>query len=168
MRARSRLVNGEGRVSQFRLCTQVQATRLIFVCLSARMMRHPLDSHTESGHPPLHRHLLLMLGVSVRLTAVLFGAGTTRRCVRTAATRAWSSSSSPHPPTTLYAIPKKSGDFFRVGIFLGFVRRPGTTRRRAPRGAHVRGAERNRIDRRSRTNLPLSFRHTPAATSRCV
>ena len=49
---------------------------------------------------------------------------------------------------------KKSGNIFRVGIFLDFVRL--TTR--APHGAHVRRAERNRIDCRSHIILPLFFR----------
>ena len=39
---------------------------------------------------------------------------------------------------------KKSGNIFRVGIFLDFVRR--TTRAEGPHGAHARGAKRNRID----------------------
>ena len=37
------------------------------------------------------------------------------------------------------------GNVFRVGIFLGFVRRSGTTRTEGPHGAHVRRAKRNRI-----------------------
>ena len=36
---------------------------------------------------------------------------------------------------------------FRVGIFLDFVWRPGTTRTEGPHGAYVRRARRNRIDR---------------------
>ena len=44
-------------------------------------------------------------------------------------------------PTDLLS--KKSGNIFRVGIFLDFVRL--TTR--TPHGAYVRGARRNRIDR---------------------
>ena len=48
---------------------------------------------------------------------------------------------------------EKSGDIFRVGVFLDFVRL--TTR--VPHGAHVRGAKRNRIGRRSRIILPLFF-----------
>ena len=40
---------------------------------------------------------------------------------------------------------EKSGNIFRVGIFLDFVRRSGTTR--TPRGAYVRRAKRNRIVR---------------------
>ena len=41
----------------------------------------------------------------------------------------------------------KSGNVFRVGIFLGFGRRSGTTRTEGPHGgaSYVRGAKRNRI-----------------------
>jgi len=42
---------------------------------------------------------------------------------------------------------KKSGNIFRVGIFLDFVRPTP----RAPHGAHVRRAKRNRVNRRSPT-----------------
>ena len=45
----------------------------------------------------------------------------------------------------LIIITKKSGDIFRVGIFLDFVRL--ATRTMHPHGAYVRGAKRNRIDR---------------------
>ena len=43
---------------------------------------------------------------------------------------------------------KKSGDTFRVGIFLDFVGRSGTARTEGPHGgaSYVRGAKRNRID----------------------
>jgi hypothetical protein len=54
-----------------------------------------------------------------------------------------------------YASRKKSGDVFRVGIVLDFVR-PTT---RAPHGAHVRRAKRNRFDRRSRIVIPPPFRY---------
>ena len=40
---------------------------------------------------------------------------------------------------------KKSGNIFRVGIFLDFVRL--TTRTMHPHGVYVRGAKRNRVDR---------------------
>ena len=43
---------------------------------------------------------------------------------------------------------RKVGRSFRVGMCLDFVRRSGTTRAEGPHGAHVRGAKRNRIDRR--------------------
>ena len=49
--------------------------------------------------------------------------------------------------------PKKGGNVFRAGIFLDSVRRSGTTRAESPHGAHVRGAKRNRIDRRPRIFL---------------
>ena len=39
-------------------------------------------------------------------------------------------------------------------VFLNFVRRSGTTRAAGPHGAHVRGAKRNRVDRRPRFILP--------------
>ena len=72
-----------------------------------------------------------------------------------------------YPVTLLTPSParhlQQSGNVFRVGIFLDFVRRSGTTCARAegalgaltaraegPHGAHVRGARRNRIDRPSR------------------
>ena len=48
-------------------------------------------------------------------------------------------------------------DIFRAGVFLEFVRL--ATRAEGPHGAHVRGAKRNRIDRRSRIILPLLFRY---------
>ena len=43
---------------------------------------------------------------------------------------------------------KKSGDLFRVNVFLGFVRRSGTTRAEGPHVGpqHARGAKRNRVD----------------------
>ena len=52
---------------------------------------------------------------------------------------------------------KKSGNIFRVGLFLDhdFVRL--TTRAEGPHGAHVRRAKRKRIDRRSRVILPLFY-----------
>ena len=57
-----------------------------------------------------------------------------------------------------YAITKKrSGNIFRVGIFLDFVRL--TTRAPHVGPQHVRRAKRSRIDRRSRITLPLSFRY---------
>ena len=43
------------------------------------------------------------------------------------------------------ALTKKGGHMFRVGIFLDFVWLPARTMH--PRGAYVRGARRNRIDR---------------------
>ena len=51
---------------------------------------------------------------------------------------------------------KKSGYMFRVGVFLDFVRRSGTTRAEVPHGgaSHVRRAKRSRIDRRARIILP--------------
>ena len=52
---------------------------------------------------------------------------------------------------------KERGSMFRVGVSLVFVRRSGTTRAEGPHGAHVRGAKRNRVDRRSRMVLPLFF-----------
>jgi hypothetical protein len=61
--------------------------------------------------------------------------------------------------TASYVIAKKSGHLFRVGLFLDFVRRPGTTRAEGPHRAHVRGARRNRTDRCSRIISPLSFRY---------
>ena len=53
---------------------------------------------------------------------------------------------------------KKSGSVCRVGIFLDFVRRSGTTTC-APWGAHVRRAKRNRVDHRSPIILPLFCRY---------
>ena len=57
---------------------------------------------------------------------------------------------------------EESGDIFRVGIFLDFVRRSGTTRAEGPHGGalHVRRAKRNRIDRRSWIMLPLLCRYS--------
>ena len=43
------------------------------------------------------------------------------------------------------AASKKSGNTFRVRIFLDSVRRSGTARAEGPHGAHARGAKRNRI-----------------------
>ena len=40
------------------------------------------------------------------------------------------------------------GNIFWMGSFLDFVRRLGTKRGEGRHGAHVRGAERNRVDRR--------------------
>ena len=54
-------------------------------------------------------------------------------------------------------VSKKSGDVFRVGIFLDFVRLTTHT----PHGAHVRRAKRNRIDPRSRTS-----HRSPSGTAR--
>ena len=65
-------------------------------------------------------------------------------------------------PERFFRASKKSGNVFRVGIFLDFVRL--TTRAEGPHGAHVRGAKRNRIDRRSRIILPLLCR--PRTNSR--
>ena len=39
----------------------------------------------------------------------------------------------------------ESGNVFRLGIFLDFDRRSGTTRAEGPHGAYVRGAELKRI-----------------------
>ena len=66
-----------------------------------------------------------------------------------------------HHRYTAYVITERSGNIFLVGIFLDFVRL--TTR--APHGARARGANRNRIDRRSRFILPLPFRYWRANTS---
>ena len=73
-----------------------------------------------------------------------------------------------HPPPIhrhQVRVSKKSGNVFRVGIFLDFVRQPGTTCAGGPHRAHVRGAKRNRIDRRSRFILPLVCRYKAAPNS---
>ena len=74
----------------------------------------------------------------------------------------------PDNPPVVFDLPararKWSGNIFRVGIFLDFVRRSGTTRAEGPHGAHVRRAERNRIDRRPQIILPLFFRPMRAWT----
>ena len=57
---------------------------------------------------------------------------------------AWTSTE--HSWSARFLLTKKGRISFRVGIFLGFVRRSGTTR--TPHGAHVRVAEGNRIDTR--------------------
>ena len=61
-------------------------------------------------------------------------------------------------------ITNESGDIFRVGIFLDFVRRSGTTRAEGPHGGalHVRRAKRNRIDRH-RGEVGRLVRRTAAA-----
>ena len=41
---------------------------------------------------------------------------------------------------------KQGGNIFRVGVFLDFVRRSGTTRTPHGGASYVRGAKRNRID----------------------
>ena len=63
-----------------------------------------------------------------------------------------------------YLLTQKSGNIFRVGIFLDFVR----LATRTPRGAHVRRAKRNRVDPNwggierlwRRNTLPQTKRHT--------
>ena len=54
---------------------------------------------------------------------------------------------------------KKSGNVFRVGIFLDSVTL--STRTMHPNGAYVRRAKRDRIDRRSQIMLPLLFKMSP-------
>ena len=54
-----------------------------------------------------------------------------------------------HGPVSVdHLVTKKSGSIFRVGIFLDFVWRSGTTRTEGPHGGAscVRGARRNRTD----------------------
>ena len=46
----------------------------------------------------------------------------------------------------VHLITEKSGNVFRVGIFLDFVRQSGTTRAEGPHGAYVRRATRSRVD----------------------
>ena len=63
---------------------------------------------------------------------------------------------------TAHSARKKNGDIFRVGIFLGFVRRSGTTRTEGSHegASYVRGAKRNRIDHSRAHGLfyrPFSF-----------
>ena len=85
-------------------------------------------------------HLVAVLPNTARLGAAA-AAGTARRAARVR-TRC-----GPVP-----VIVEKSGNIFRGGVFLNFVRL--TTR--APHGgaSHVRRAKRNRIDRRSRVDSP--------------
>ena len=60
--------------------------------------------------------------------------------------RGWQGSSpSPAAPPP-HLTTRQSGKTFRVGTFLDFVWRSGTTRTMHPRGAYVRGARRNRVD----------------------
>ena len=56
-------------------------------------------------------------------------------------------------------VPKKSGNIFRVGMFLDFVWL--TTRTMHPHGAYVRGARRNRIDPHGGVIERLATRTTP-------
>ena len=70
---------------------------------------------------------------------------------------------------------KRSGSYFRVGIFLDFVRRSGTARAEGPHGTHVRRAERNRnnrrpcvIVRRCRRTSASCVTSSPSAAASCT
>ena len=61
---------------------------------------------------------------------------------------------------------QKSGNMFQVGVFLGFVTRPGTTRAEGPREAHVRRAKRNQPDRRLTDYFTALFFFRSASSTR--
>ena len=111
-----------------------------------------------------HRHVIVWssLGCSYRHERP---ANCPDRVYRKVMMQCWQENPDKRPPFSdlipLLEARKRSGNIFRVGIFLDFV---GLTTR-APHGAHARRAERNRIARRSRMILPLLFRPLRRSTS---
>ena len=103
---------------------------------------------SKRAHAPGHTRAQASAG---NTRADANAAGTAARAVSVdtaalalAALAAAAAAPAPPPPTPSYAIPKKSGNIFRVGIFLDFVWL--TTRTPHGGASYVRGARRNRID----------------------